>query len=73
MKLTAEIEADCRELVAIIDRQAAQSLLGMTPDASEVDDVAGRLIANGFPVSAFVREVMIRKFGRDPDERGGNA
>lgn len=67
MSIPADIEADCRRLVVIIDRQAVQAAVGMSPDPSEVDAVASRLIAKGFPVGDFVREVMRRRFGMDPE------
>ena len=66
-RVPADIEADCRELVTIIDRQAAASLFGLPTDPSEVDAVAKRLIKRGFPAVDFVREVMIRRFGYDPE------
>lgn len=70
MKLTLELEADLRELIAIIDRQAAAALEdGPRPDPAEVDAVSKRLIARGFPVGDFVREAMIRKLGYDPEKK----
>lgn len=69
VNVPADIEADCRELVATVDRQAAASYLGLPTDPAEVDAVAKRLIERGFPVGDFVREVMVRRFGYDPETR----
>lgn len=61
------IEAECRKLVAIIDEMAVRAIAGLPVDQSAADDTAKRLIAMGFPVTAFVREVMRQRFDYDPD------